>query len=115
MSLYRITAKAYINPPKSPADCTFARMSANYTADLKTRVQPCIFGGNPDCSQCGCAISAALHWISGLNPHKTVPFVTVGQLVRGSMAIGAVVNRALPDAPVAERWTEPRTEGKAAA
>jgi MoaA/NifB/PqqE/SkfB family radical SAM enzyme len=108
-------AKAYTNPPKSPADCTFARMSANYTADLKTRVQPCIFGGNPDCSQCGCAISAGLHWISGLNPHKTIPFVTVGQLVRGSMTIGAVVNRALTDAPEAERWTQPAAKEKAAA
>lgn len=107
-------ARAYSSPPKSPADCTFARMSANYTADLKTRVQPCIFGGNPDCSQCGCAISAGLHWISGLHPHKYVPLITVGQLVRGSMAIGAVVNRLSDGVPEAERWVEPLAREKKA-
>ena len=55
--------EAFLSPPKSPADCTFARMSLNYSADLKTRVEPCIFGGAPDCSQCGCAISSGLHWL----------------------------------------------------
>jgi hypothetical protein len=45
-------------PPASPSKCMFARMSTNYSADLSTRVEPCIFGGNPDCSQCGCAISS---------------------------------------------------------
>jgi len=105
-------ADAYYQPPQSPADCTFARMSANYSADLKTRVQPCIFGGNPDCSQCGCAISAGLHWISGLHPHKYVPLVTVGQLVRGSMAVGAVVNRVLNNAPEPERWIDPPTRAR---
>jgi sulfatase maturation enzyme AslB (radical SAM superfamily) len=57
-------ARAILNPPASPQDCAFARVSANYTADLKTRVAPCVFGGDPDCSQCGCAISSALHWIT---------------------------------------------------
>jgi hypothetical protein len=27
---------------------------------LKNRVTPCQFGGNPDCSQCGCIASAGL-------------------------------------------------------
>jgi MoaA/NifB/PqqE/SkfB family radical SAM enzyme len=100
-------SKAYRKPPQSPKDCTFAQMSANYTADLQTRVQPCIFGGDPDCSQCGCAISAGLHWISGLHPHKTVPIVTVGQLVRGSMKVGAIVNSLMNNAPEPERWIPP--------
>src|SRR5256885_3509004 len=41
----------------------FSRMSTNYSADLSTRVEPCIFGGDPDCAQCGCAISSGLHWL----------------------------------------------------
>jgi len=57
-------ARAILNPPASPEDCAFARVSANYTADLKTRVAPCVFGGDPECSECGCAISSALHWIT---------------------------------------------------
>ncbi len=57
-------ARAILQPPSSPAECAFARVSANYTADLRTRVKPCVFGGDPDCSECGCAISSALHWIT---------------------------------------------------
>jgi MoaA/NifB/PqqE/SkfB family radical SAM enzyme len=94
-------AKAFMNPPASPADCTFARMSVNYTADLKTRVEPCIFGGNPDCSQCGCAISVALHGIQAL---KIKGSATVGHIIRGSMATGRVVNRMRPSLGDAERW-----------
>jgi MoaA/NifB/PqqE/SkfB family radical SAM enzyme len=54
---------AFAKPPASPAECTFSRVSVNYSADLETRVQPCFFGGDPDCSQCGCAVSAGLHWL----------------------------------------------------
>jgi hypothetical protein len=59
-------AEAFLHPPKSPNDCVFARMSANYSADFETRVEPCVFGGTPDCSQCGCAVSSGLHWVRGI-------------------------------------------------
>src|ERR1700721_18993 len=59
-------AGAIVRPPSDPGDCVFSKMSANYSADLRTRVEPCVFGGNPDCSQCGCAISSGLHWIRGV-------------------------------------------------
>ncbi len=48
-------AKAFLAPPSSPEDSIFSRMSANYTADFKTPVEPCVFGGDPDCAQCGCS------------------------------------------------------------
>ena len=86
-------ARAYVKPPTSPAECTFAKMSVNYTADLKTRVEPCIFGGDPDCSQCGCAISAALHWMANLPVQG--PF-SMGHIVRSSMAIGSLLGRFRP-------------------
>jgi len=82
-------AQALLYPPESPEQCAFARISANYTADLSTRVQPCVFGGNPDCSQCGCAISSALHWIT---KQKLGP-VRARDLFNGSLAIGAAMNR----------------------
>ena len=65
-------ADAYDRPPKSPQDCLFSQLSVNYTADLKSRVEPCIFGGNPDCSQCGCAASAGLEWIRNARVKGTV-------------------------------------------
>jgi MoaA/NifB/PqqE/SkfB family radical SAM enzyme len=82
-------AQALLDPPQSPEECAFARVSANYTADLRTRVRPCVFGGNPDCSQCGCAISSALHWITN---QKLGP-VRARDLFNASMAIGAAMNR----------------------
>ena len=56
--------RAILSPPPKPRAMRVCRVSANYTADLRTRVTPCVFGGDPDCSQCGCAISSALHWIT---------------------------------------------------
>lgn len=83
-------ADALLKPPASPQNCTFSRLSKNYSADLKTHVEPCVFGGDPDCSQCGCSASAASHWISGI--HVAGP-LTAGHLLHGSMHIGNVVAR----------------------
>jgi sulfatase maturation enzyme AslB (radical SAM superfamily) len=83
-------ADAILHPPAQPSDCLFARMSRNYTADLKTRVEPCIFGGTPDCSQCGCAVSTGLHWLKNVRVAGSVKVETVA---RASMAIGAVARR----------------------
>jgi len=92
---------AFAKPPQDPSQCTFATMSANYSADLKTRVEPCIFGGTPDCKQCGCAISIALHC---LQDYKIKGPLKAGHFVRGSMKIGALVNRFRPNAVKPERW-----------
>ena len=82
-------AKSFLAPPSSPADCIFSRMSANYAADFKTKVEPCVFSGDPDCSQCGGSMSAALHWIDGI---KALGPLRIKHLVRGSMAVGSLVN-----------------------
>ncbi len=42
------------DPPASPEECIFARTTQTISADLKTAITPCQFGGDPDCSQCGC-------------------------------------------------------------
>jgi len=52
--------RGYRKPPQSPDECIFARTTLSITADLETRITPCQFGGNPDCSQCGCMASAGL-------------------------------------------------------
>jgi MoaA/NifB/PqqE/SkfB family radical SAM enzyme len=77
--------QAFAAPPAEPMQCTFARVSVNYTADLKTRVEPCFFGGNPDCSECGCAVSAGLHWLHG---YRLAPGLTAGHLIDASLALG---------------------------
>ena len=66
-------------------------MSANYSADLKSRVEPCVFGGTPDCSQCGCAISSGLHWIQTV---KVAGPLKVKHFVGGSVGVGSQVRLA---------------------
>jgi len=104
-------AKAFVEPPKSPDDCIFSRMSVNFTADLKTRVEPCVFGGDPDCSQCGCSASAALHWIGDM---KVAGPLRVKHLVRGSMNMGAFVNRLQTRTREGLRWGDAGTPRQSA-
>ncbi len=104
-------AQALLHPPESPESCTFSRLSKNYTADLKTHVEPCVFGGNPDCSQCGCSASAAAHWVSQIRVGGPLK---AKHLLHGSMRIGSSVarlqhfvlpawrERTQPDAPAEE-------------
>jgi len=65
-------------------------MSANYSADLKSRVEPCVFGGTPDCSQCGCAISSGLHWVKSI---KIAGPVKVDHVIAGSLKAGRLMSR----------------------
>jgi MoaA/NifB/PqqE/SkfB family radical SAM enzyme len=97
-------AAAFAAPPENPSRCLFSKMSVNYTADLKTNVEPCVFGGDPDCSQCGCSISAGLHWIGGISVAGPLK---VKHLVRASMATGRVVNRVFPHKTQPTRWSQP--------
>jgi len=80
----------------------FSSMSTNYSADLKTRVEPCIFGGTLDCSQCGCAISSGLHWLKDLHfgPLK------IAHLAYGSAAIGSHVGRLRKGYQGEPRWRD---------
>ena len=94
-------ARAFIHPPKNPQDCLFSKMSMNYSADLRTHVEPCVFGGTPDCSQCGCSISSALHWIRNV---KIAGPLKVGHFVRSSLAIGSAVRRLRGEAEAPNRW-----------
>jgi MoaA/NifB/PqqE/SkfB family radical SAM enzyme len=83
-------AQAFVHPPRNPQECLFAKMSTNYSADLRTRVEPCVFGGTPDCTQCGCAISSGLHWIRTV---KLAGPLKMDHMIRGSIGIGLLANR----------------------
>ena len=78
---------AFAEPPANPHECTFSRVSVNYSADLNTRVQPCFFGGDPDCTQCGCAVSVGLHWLS---ERPIALGLRARHLIDASLAIGHV-------------------------
>lgn len=94
-------ARAFVNPPNNPEDCLFSKLSLNYSADLRTRVEPCVFGGTPDCSQCGCSISSALHWIRDV---RIAGPVKVGHLVQSSLAVGSAVRNLRGDTESFDRW-----------
>ena len=104
-------AKAFLYPPKNPGDCVFAKMSANYSADFETRVEPCVFGGDPDCSQCGCAISTGLHWVRDV---KVAGPVKVDHFIAGSIKVGLAMNRLRTKVARPDRWnsTQTPTNGK---
>lgn len=83
-----VVLEGYRRPPQSPDDCIFARITLSVTADLEGRITPCQFGGNPDCSQCGCIASAGFKAIGeyqlfGLLPVKSIFFASdrVGRTV----------------------------------
>jgi len=84
------TIDEFRHPPASPKDCIFARTTLTVSADLKTRITPCQFGGTPDCSQCGCFASMGLAAIGHL---RVMPGVSAGQLFAISALIGNGVNR----------------------
>jgi len=102
-------AQALLAPPRSPDDCLFAKMSVNYSADLESRVEPCVFGGSPDCSQCGCAASNALHWV------RSVPVagpLKVGHFIESSIRVGKFVNGLRTRPPKPPRWNRPALRPK---
>ncbi len=95
-------AQAFLRPPVNPQDCLFSKMSANYSADLQTRVEPCVFGGAPDCSQCGCMASTGLHWIRSL---KVAGPAKIGDFVGASIRIGSLMNRLQRKSDSPARWS----------
>jgi hypothetical protein len=82
--------ETYAQPPASPAECTFARTTECLSADFERRIVPCQFGGNPDCSNCGCIASASLEAIAR---HRLPGGVRVGQVFEASILAGTAVAR----------------------
>ena len=78
----------YRKPPQSPRDCIFANTTANYTADLQTRISPCQFGGDPDCTRCGCIASAGLN---AVGEYRLGGFVPLRSIFRASELVGQTV------------------------
>src|SRR5689334_25443474 len=86
------------SPPNSPKDCIFALTTETLSADLRTKVTPCLFGGNPDCGSCGCVASMGLAAVAA---HKLGGFIPVGKIFKTSIKIGRM--RTKPSAPAIQK------------
>jgi sulfatase maturation enzyme AslB (radical SAM superfamily) len=81
---------ALANPPASPSECIFARTTTCLSADFKTDIAPCQFGGRPDCANCGCVASAGL---AAVARHRLGGRVRVGAIFERSVKIGERLRR----------------------
>jgi hypothetical protein len=82
--------KVYASPPPSPDQCIFAQTTDCYSADLERHITPCQFGGNPDCSNCGCIASAGLE---AIGRHKLRGGIQVGSIFYASVQVGKTIER----------------------
>jgi MoaA/NifB/PqqE/SkfB family radical SAM enzyme len=89
--------EVYAEPPQSPADCVFARVTHSVSADLQTRITPCQFGGNPDCANCGCIASAGL---GAVGRYKLGGVMPIDPIFDASIRVGGAVRA------VRERFTK---------
>jgi len=90
--------RQFASPPQRPEDCVFARTTRILSADLTTEITPCQFGGNPDCSSCGCVASMGLAAVAA---HKLGGLIPVGAIFEASIRIGQARSR---------RTAEPRAQ-----
>jgi MoaA/NifB/PqqE/SkfB family radical SAM enzyme len=88
--------EVYAEPPQSPDECVFARMTTSISADLTTKITPCQFGGAPDCTSCGCIASAGL---AAVARHRLFGFIPVGSIFTGSLKVGDRVRNLRPAEP----------------
>jgi hypothetical protein len=77
--------RQFASPPHSPKACVFAMTTTTISADLRTKITPCQFGGNPDCGSCGCVASMGLAAVAA---HKLGGFIPVGAIFKASVKIG---------------------------
>jgi MoaA/NifB/PqqE/SkfB family radical SAM enzyme len=91
--------RQFAAPPHSPKDCVFALTTATLSADLKTKIVPCLFGGNPDCSSCGCVASMGLAAVAA---HKLGGIIPVGAIFKGSVRIGQMRSKRTAQLPPVE-------------
>ena len=90
LEMHEGALQVYATPPADPRDCTFARTTECISADLDKRIAPCQFGGNPDCSNCGCIASASLDAISR---HKLGGAIRVRTILEASSFVGRTITR----------------------
>jgi MoaA/NifB/PqqE/SkfB family radical SAM enzyme len=97
LDMPEVMIRQFASPPRSPTECVFALTTQTISADLKTKVVPCQFGGNPDCSSCGCAASMGLAAVAA---HKIGGMIPVEAIFKASIKLGRVRAKHRPPPPV---------------
>jgi MoaA/NifB/PqqE/SkfB family radical SAM enzyme len=87
--------REFARPPQSPRECVFAQTTQTLSADLKTKITPCQFGGDPDCASCGCAASMG---VAAIANHKLGGVIPIGAIFRASVRIGQAFAKPEPAA-----------------
>lgn len=90
LDMPKLVLEGLRRPPTSPDNCIFARTTLNITANLTDRITPCQFGGQPDCSQCGCMASAGL---AAVGEYKLFGALRVRKVFNASAAIGSLLSK----------------------
>ena len=80
----------YARPPASPEHCVFAQTTTCVSSDMERTITPCQFGGDPDCTSCGCLASAGLEAIGRYRIGGGIP---VGRIFYASLNIGRAAAR----------------------
>lgn len=95
------------SPPSRPEACIFARTTTMISADLRTRITPCQFGGDPDCERCGCIASMGL---AAVGHYRVAGPLTAGQIFMASDRLGKGLRRlrrSLSGEPTAHAMSSP--------
>jgi MoaA/NifB/PqqE/SkfB family radical SAM enzyme len=84
-----VVLEGYLHPPASPQECIFAQTTNCLSADLSTFIEPCQFGGQPVCEECGCIASAGL---ASIGKYKLAGLIPVSRIFSLSRRIGERVS-----------------------
>ena len=85
LDMPEVLIRQFASPPQSPRDCVFALTTQTLSADFRTKITPCQFGGNPDCASCGCIASMGL---AAIADHKLAGILSVGSIFKASIQFG---------------------------
>ena len=85
LDMPEVVIRQFASPPRSPQQCVFALTTQTLSADLETKITPCQFGGNPDCTSCGCVASMGLASVAA---YKLGGILPVGTIFKASAKIG---------------------------
>lgn len=90
LDMHESALRQFLAPPESPDRCIFAKTTRSISADFETVVEPCQFGGDPDCSRCGCFASMAL---AAVGNHQVLGTVRAGDIFFASEKLGQHLQR----------------------
>jgi len=79
--------RGYLKPPANPEACMFAKTTDCISSDLAKAITPCQYGGNPDCTQCGCMASVGL---AALGDYRIAGVIPLRTIFTGSLAVGRI-------------------------